>query len=91
MAEIKILVDDEVAETLVTLRRITKDRTLEDFVQSALTVYQWVLVQQAFDHAVISECPEDCEVHPDESVDTMLDDHVKDKELAREFLRDIID
>lgn len=91
MAEIKIFIDDEVAETLVILRRITKDRTLEDFVMSAITVYQWVLVQQAFDHEVISECPEDCEIHPDESVDTKLDDYVKDKELAQESLRDIID
>ena len=83
--------EDEAVELLVVFRRMIGMTTVEDFVLKAIHFYQWVLIQQAFDHTVISMCSDGCLGHVQEQVDTMLPDEVIDKELGREYFGDVFE
>lgn len=86
-----ITLQDEAVELLVVFRRMIGMTTVEDFVLKAVHFYQWVLIQQTFDHTVVSLCPDGCLGHGQEQVDTMLPDEVIDKELGREYFGDVFE
>ncbi|MDP3769520.1 MAG: hypothetical protein U1A23_00705 [Candidatus Sungbacteria bacterium] len=88
---ITITFEDGAAELLVVFRRMIGMTTIEDFVLKAIHFYQWVLIQQAFDHTVVSMCPDGCLGHDKEQVDTMFPDEVIDKELGREHFGDVFE
>ena len=84
--DVVVTFNDEEAEALVILRRMTEMTSIEDFVLKAVALYQWLLIQQTFDHTVVSMCPQDgCEGHPEEPCYTVVPELVVDKELGLEY------